>query len=72
MKQALKGLLPVIDTVLMGQPEVYFTYKLELFDESNNVAGQATKEFLNRWVDRFAAWIALTAQPRTTAQADAT
>jgi chromate reductase len=62
----------VIDTVLMGQPEVYFTYKLELFDESNNVAGQATKEFLNRWVDRFAAWIALTAQPRTTAQADAT
>ena len=71
-QNALKGLLIVIDTVLMGQPEVYFTYKPELFDEGNNVSDEATKEFLNKWVDRFAACIARTAQPRTTAQADAT
>ena len=71
-QNALKGLLTVIDTVLMGQPEVYFTYKPELFDEGNNVSDEATKEFLNKWVDRFAAWIARTAQPRTTTQADAT
>jgi len=70
-QNALKGLLTVIDTVVMGQPEVYFTYKPELFDESNNVADEATKKFLNGWIDRFASWIARTAQPRTTAQADA-
>ena len=70
-QNALKGLLTVIDTVVMGQPEVYFTYKPDLFDESNNVSDEATKKFLNGWIDRFASWIARTAQPRTTAQADA-
>ncbi|MCB5174332.1 MULTISPECIES: NADPH-dependent FMN reductase [Microvirga] len=70
-QNALKGLLNVVDTVLMGQPEVYFTYKPELFDENNNIVEPSTKAFLNGWVDRFAAWIARTAQPRTTAQADA-
>ena len=70
-QNALKGLLTVIDTVVMGQPELYFTYKSELFDQNNNVVDQATKAFLNKWTDRFAAWIARTAQPRTAAQADA-
>jgi chromate reductase len=70
-QNALKGLLTVIDTVVMGQPELYFTYKPELFDERNNVADEATKAFLNKWIDRFAAWIVRTAQPRTAEQADA-
>jgi chromate reductase, NAD(P)H dehydrogenase (quinone) len=70
-QNALKGLLTVIDTTVMGQPELYFTYKPELFDERNNVADEATRAFLNKWIDRFAAWIARTAQPRTTRQADA-
>ncbi|MCQ8783978.1 NADPH-dependent FMN reductase [Mangrovibrevibacter kandeliae] len=70
-QNALRGLLNVIDMVLMGQPEVYFTYKPELFDADNNVADESTKVFLNRWIDRFTAWIERTSEPRTKAQADA-
>lgn len=56
-QNALKSILSVVDTVLMGQPEVYFTYKPELFDEDNNVSNTETRDFLNGWIDRFAGWI---------------
>lgn len=61
-QNSLKALLSVVDTTLMGQPEVYFTYKPELFDQSNNIADEQTKAFLNAWIDRFAAWIARTGE----------
>jgi chromate reductase len=70
-QNSLKALLSVVDTVLMGQPEVYFTYKPELFDAQNNVVDPSAKDFLSNWVDRFAAWIARTAQPRTDEQSKA-
>ena len=70
-QNALRGLLTVVDMVLMGQPEVYFSYKPELFGEGNTVASEDTRRFLNGWIDRFAGWIARTAEPRTLAQADA-
>ena len=70
-QNTLKGLLIVVDMVLMGQPEVYFSYKPELFDADGNVTDERTKGFLNGWIDRFAAWIAMTSEPRTTAQAGA-
>lgn len=70
-QNSLKGLLNVVDTVLMGQPEVYFTYKPELFDADNNVVDSSTRDFLNGWVDRFAKWIERTSEPKVQAQADA-
>ena len=70
-QNALKGLLNVVDTVLMGQPEVYFTYKPELFDADNRVSDAHTREFLMRWVTRFEAWIERTSEPKVKAQADA-
>ncbi|MCO6049577.1 NAD(P)H-dependent oxidoreductase [Mesorhizobium sp. RP14(2022)] len=70
-QNSLKGLLNVVDTVLMGQPEVYFTYKPELFDADNNVVDPSTRDFLNGWVDRFAKWIERTSEPKVQAQADA-
>lgn len=68
-QNSLKALLTVVDMILMGQPEVYFTYKPELFDESNAVADGATKDFLKTWIDRFASWIERTGQARTEAKA---
>src|SRR5690606_7169323 len=68
-QNSLKGLLTVVDMVLMGQPEVYFTYKPELFDADNNVADGATRDFLNTWVNRFAGWIELMGQANARAQA---
>lgn len=56
-QNSLKALLSVVDTVLMGQPEVYFTYKPELFDAEGKIIDEQTRAFLSNWVDRFAAWI---------------
>ncbi|PWV97602.1 chromate reductase [Hoeflea marina] len=56
-QNALKQVLVVIGTILMGQPEVYFQYKPELFDADGNVTDDATRTFLNGWVDKFAAFI---------------
>ncbi|WP_083219918.1 NADPH-dependent FMN reductase [Hoeflea olei] len=56
-QQALKGLLGVVDVVLMGQPEVFFQYKPELFDDSGAVANEDTKAFLNGFIDKFAGFI---------------
>jgi len=68
-QNTLKGLLTVCDMVLMGQPEVYFVWKPELFDSAGDVADENTKVFLNRWIDRFNGWITLCSEPRTDAQA---
>ncbi len=68
-QNSLKALLTVVETILMGQPEVYFTYKPELFDKDNNVVDGSTRDFLNTWVDRFSAWIEHTGQAHTPAKA---
>jgi len=67
----LKSVLNVVDVVLMGQPEVYFHYKPELFAEDGSVKDEATKAFLERYIARFVQWIERTSEPKTTAQADA-
>ena len=69
-QNALETVVTVCDMVLMGQPEVYFSYKPELFDEANNIDSESTKTFLNSWVDRFWGWIVRTVEPRTLTQAD--
>lgn len=70
-QNTLKGLLVVCDMVLMGQPEVYFSYKPEHYDAAGNIVDESSRQFLNKWVDRFTGWIELCSEPRTTAQADA-
>lgn len=56
----LKGLVTVCGMALLGQPEVYFCYKPELFNGANEVVDESTKAFLNTFIDRFAGWIAKT------------
>ena len=70
-QSALKGLLLVCDMVVMGQPEVYFTYKPELFDGDGEVVDPKTRDFLEGWVDRFATWIERTAERPAHTQAGA-
>ena len=53
----------------MGQPEVYFTYKPELFDADGSVVDASTRNFLTAWVDRFSAWIERTSERKTQDQA---
>ena len=63
-QNALRSLVSVVGTVPMVQPEVYFTYKPELFGEDGTILDETTRSFLAGWVDRFAAWIERMAEPR--------
>jgi chromate reductase len=54
---SLRQSIIILDTVLMGQPELYLTYKEGLIDEAYNVTDESTRKFLQRYVDRFAEWI---------------
>lgn len=67
----LKSVLNVVDVVLMGQPEVYLVWKAEDFAEDGTIRNDHTREFLQRYVDRFVKWIERTSEPKTSAQADA-
>jgi len=53
----LRSIAPVLDLILMVQPEVYFTMKPGLIDENEVITEDTTREFLERWADRFAAFI---------------
>ncbi len=53
----LRHVAAVVGTALLTQPEVYFSYKEELFDEAGNVTNAETKAFLQGFVDTFHAWI---------------
>lgn len=53
----LKQVLVVVGLAVMGQPEVYFAYKDELFDEAGHVVNEQTAAFLQSFVDGFADWI---------------
>lgn len=64
-QNSLKSLLTVVDMVLMGQPEVYFTWKEGLVDDQNRVSDVSTEAFLKEWVNRFEAWIIRTEEPRS-------
>lgn len=59
-QNALKHVVTVCDMALLGQPEVYFAYKPELFNSANEVTDEATRTFLNAFIDKFTAWIAKT------------
>ncbi len=60
-QNALRNVVNVVDTVLMTQPEVYFAYKPELFNDKGELVDGSTKDFLKGWVDKFATWIDKTA-----------
>lgn len=54
---SLRQSMIILDTVLMGQPELYLTYKQGLIDDDHNVTDESTRKFMTKYVDRFAVWI---------------
>jgi len=61
----LRSVVTVLDTVLMGQPEVYFQTKPGLIDEDFNITDPDTKAFLEGYIARFQDWIARHASDRS-------
>jgi chromate reductase len=53
----LRSIAPILELVLMGQPEVYLVNKPGLIDENDDITDDTTREFLQAYLDRFAAWI---------------
>jgi chromate reductase, NAD(P)H dehydrogenase (quinone) len=59
----LRGIAPILELVLMGQPEVYLVNKPGLIDENDDITDDTTREFLQGYLDRFAAWIDQVSRP---------
>lgn len=55
-QQHLRNVLAYLDMPTMGQPEGFIHAKEGLFDAEGNV-GEASKKFLQTWVDAYLAWV---------------
>ncbi len=55
-QQHLRNVLAYLDVPTLGQPEAFIHAKDGLFDEAGSI-GQASKQFLQTWMDRYAAWV---------------
>lgn len=57
-QQHLRTILAYLDVPTLGQPEAYIQMKDQLFDADGSI-GPASRDFLQSWMDRFAAWVRL-------------
>ena len=55
-QQHLRNILSALDVPTMAQPAIYIQVTETLFDESGDIAGD-TRQFLQKWMDRYIAWI---------------
>lgn len=55
-QQHLRGVLAYLDMPTLGQPEAFIHAKEGLFDEAGDI-GAASKDFLQKWMNLYAAWV---------------
>jgi chromate reductase len=53
----LRGVMIVLDAIVMGQPEVQIAWKPDLVSDGGAVADPAVAAFLGTFADRFGQWI---------------
>ncbi len=53
----LRNVLGYLDMPMMGQPEVYLQNKPGLFDANGDIAAEDTRQFLQKFMDRFTEWV---------------
>ena len=61
-QQHLRSVLAYLDMPAMGQPEAFIHVREGTFGADGEVADESTKKFLQKWVDRYAAWVKLFAE----------
>jgi chromate reductase len=54
----LRQSLVFLDVPAMQQPEAYIGGAAQLFDAKGNISNETTREFLRKFMDAFAAWVA--------------
>ena len=57
-QQHLRNVLGYLDVATLGQPEVFLHVKDGFFDAEGGITDAGTRKFLQRWMDRFVAWVA--------------
>lgn len=55
-QQHLRNILAYLDMPTLGQPEVFIQAKDGLFEADGSV-GEASRPFLQGWMDRYVAWV---------------
>ena len=55
-QQHLRNILAALDVPTQGQPEAFIRVREGLFNEAGDV-GEASKPFLQNWIDRYVAWV---------------
>jgi len=53
----LRNTLLVLDVILMGQPEIYLSFRQAAIDESGTVGDDAARDLLGRFLTSFESWI---------------
>jgi chromate reductase len=56
-QQHLRNVLAYLDMPTLNQPEAYIQFKPDLIDNKGHVTVDATKQFLQKWMDAYAAWV---------------
>ena len=63
-QQHLRTVLGHLDAAILGQPEVFFTFKPGLVDKDSNITDESTREFLRGFLNRLSGWIDLISRDR--------
>jgi chromate reductase len=56
-QQHLRNILAYLDMPTLGQPEAFIQFKEGLIDDKGQVTVDATREFLQKWMDAYVAWV---------------
>lgn len=56
-QQHLRNVLAYLDMPTLGQPEVYLQASHGFFTEAGDIAADDTKQFLQKWLETYAAWV---------------
>ncbi len=56
-QQHLRNVLAYLDVPTLGAPEVFLQAKDDLFDDKGHIGNEATKKFLQGWMDKYVAWV---------------
>jgi len=57
-QQHLRNVLTYLDVPTLGQPEVFIHFTEGLIDDDGNIKNEATRKFLQTFMDRYTKWIA--------------
>jgi chromate reductase, NAD(P)H dehydrogenase (quinone) len=56
-QQHLRNMLAYLDMPTLGQPEMFLQNKPGLFTEGGGIGDEGTKQFLQKFMERFAEWV---------------